>query len=321
MPPAPPVTMATLPGHPSPPVPGPVPDISGRTGGGRGRLGRTGRWTWIPLGASAAHDRPMVRPARTRGRDRDRSRSNGPCPGVPAGDGADSARWAGPASGRAGAIPHHPPCQPAVYDVGYSVCYVERTPRERPTRPVGPAQRRSQVRPAAAAGIRGPDRRGVAAQRRAGVHDPPAPRAGRAGRVRGPGRRRYPEGLPHHRGRRGGAGHVAAHPARLLLSPAGRARHQGPRRARAAGRRRPRRRAGAPALPGRTHAAVDTAQGGRVPVRPQFRPGRRRRALPARLVDQVAGHGRRPISSEQLRSVDAPASPSVPPPEGPAQGG
>ena len=54
---------------------------------------------------------------------------------------------------------------------------------------------RSEVRPAAAAGIRGSDRRGVAAQRRAGVHDPPAPRAGRAGRVRGLGRRGSAEGL------------------------------------------------------------------------------------------------------------------------------
>ena len=60
------------------------------------------------------------------------------------------------------------------------------------------------------------------------------------------------------------------------------------------GRGRARGGAGAPALPRRAHAAVDAAEGGRVPVRPQFRPGRRRRALPARLADPVARHGRRP---------------------------
>ena len=60
------------------------------------------------------------------------------------------------------------------------------------------------------------------------------------------------------------------------------------------GRRRARGGAGAPALPRRADAAVDAPEGGRVPPRPQLRAGRRRRAVPARLADPVAGHGRRP---------------------------
>ena len=54
----------------------------------------------------------------------------------------------------------------------------------------GPAERGPEVRPAAAAGVRVQDRRGLAAQRGAGLHHPAAPGARRAGRVRRPGGRR-----------------------------------------------------------------------------------------------------------------------------------
>ena len=71
---------------------------------------------------------------------------------------------------------------------------------ERPSRPVGAAERGAEVRAAAAARVRGADRGGVAAQRRAGVHDPAAPRARRPGGVRRR-RGRPAEGLRHHRRR------------------------------------------------------------------------------------------------------------------------
>src|SRR5580700_10833215 len=66
---------------------------------------------------------------------------------------------------------------------------------------------------------------------------------------------------------------------------------------------------------------MDSPQGGRVPPRPQFRPGRRRRAVPARLADQVAGHGRRPTQEGGGRDRAGSAAAALPPPEGPAQGG
>ena len=86
------------------------------------------------------------------------------------------------------------------------------------------------------------------------------------------------------------------------------------------GRGRARGRPGAPPLPRRADAAVDAPQGGRVPPRSQLRPGGRRRAVPARLADPVAGHGRRP-SEESGGGRGCAGSHVVPPPQGPAQGG
>ena len=56
-----------------------------------------------------------------------------------------------------------------------------------------------------------------------------------------------------------------------------------------------------------------------VPFRPELRPGRRRRALPARLADPVARHGGRPSEASGGGARRA-GPPAVPPPQGPAQG-
>ena len=113
---------------------------------------------------------------------------------------------------------------------------------------------------------------------------------------------------------------VAADPARLLVATAGRAGDQGAGRPRAPRGGRTRGRPGAPALPRRADAAVDAPEGGRVTPRPQLRAGGRRRAVPARLVDPVAGHGRR--SSEASGGGRRCAGAHVvPPPESPTQGG
>ena len=112
---------------------------------------------------------------------------------------------------------------------------------------------------------------------------------------------------------------MAAHATGLLLPAPGRAGHQGPRRTRAPRRRRARGDPGAPSLPRRADAAVDPSQGGRGSVRPELRPRRRCRALPARLVGEVAGHGRGPSEASSCgRRCAGPAV--VPPPQGPAQG-
>src|SRR5918997_1229830 len=73
------------------------------------------------------------------------------------------------------------------YRVSYGVSQRTLSPNggghERAARFVGSAERGPQVRAPAAPGVRGRHRRGVAAERRAGVHDPATARAGRPRRV------------------------------------------------------------------------------------------------------------------------------------------
>ena len=75
-------------------------------------------------------------------------------------------------------------------------------------------------------------------------------------------------------------------------------------------RRRPRGDPGAPPLPGRAHAAMDPPEGGRSRVRPRLRPGRRRRAVPARLGRPVAGRRRRSDQAGRVRAAPARALPA-----------
>src|SRR5215469_6313058 len=78
-------------------------------------------------------------------------------------------------------------CDSLNYRILYSVSYPVEGCDERTARPVGPAERGPEVRPATARGVRGPDGRGLAAERRPGVHDPAAAGARRPG---GGGQRR-----------------------------------------------------------------------------------------------------------------------------------
>src|SRR5262249_60553897 len=87
----------------------------------------------------------------------------------------------------------------------YPVYQVRSGTDERSTRTAGTAERGAQVRAAAAAGVRGADRRGVAAERRAGLHDPAAPRARWPRRVRRGRRIEDTESVSGDRGQRGRA--------------------------------------------------------------------------------------------------------------------
>src|SRR4029450_2718741 len=104
------------------------------------------------------------------------------------------------------------PLTPVEYRVFYLVYERGGGAHECQTRPARPAERGTEVRAAAAPGVRGQDRGGVAAQRRAWLHHTAAAGARRAGRDRAGERRGSPAGLPDHRGWRPGACSVAADP-------------------------------------------------------------------------------------------------------------
>ena len=129
-----------------------------------------------------------------------------------------------------------------------------------PTCVAGAVERRCQVRAPAAAGVRGPDRRGVAAQRRAGVHDAAAARARRPRRVRRRRRGGPAEGLsaslPPARESSSGCGH----PGRRHAA-ARRAGHQGARGDCGAGCGRARAAPGASPPARRADAALHAAEG------------------------------------------------------------
>ena len=189
----------------------------------------------------------------------------------------------------------------------YSVCYFVSSGNERPARPAGAVERRAEVRAAASPGVRGPNGRGVAAERRPGVHDAATARARRARRVGGRRRRGPAARLSDHDRGRGGAGDVVAHAAGHDVAAARRAGHQGLGRAAAARCRRARRGAGAPAVRRGAHAAVDASEGRRRRARGRVLVGRRCGAVPARLGDSMAGRRRRPPR----------AAADPPPPPGP----
>ena len=146
------------------------------------------------------------------------------------------------------------------------------------------------------------DGRGLAAERRAGVHDAAAAGARRVRRVRRRDRRGRAEELPDHRRGRDRADPVAAHAARPQFAAARRAGREGAGGTAGARDRRPRRDPGASPLPGRADAAVDPAQGRRAAGRPELRAGRRRRAVPAGLGHPVARRRRRPDQARRRRT-------------------
>src|SRR5829696_10442312 len=96
----------------------------------------------------------------------------------------------------------------------YSVCSSRRPPDECPPRPSGPAQRGAEVRPASTERVPVTDGRGLAVERRTGLHDAAAPRTGRARRDRRRRGRAVAEALPNHRRRRTGADRLAPDAAR-----------------------------------------------------------------------------------------------------------
>ena len=152
--------------------------------------------------------------------------------------------------------------------------------------------------------IRGADRRGLAAQRRAGLHDAPAPRARRTRRDRRRGERALAEALPDHVQGRSRAGQVATYPDRARAAAARRARDQGPGRAAGPRDRRARDHAGASPARDRDDAALHAGQGGGRGGRHGVGAGRRCRALPA--------GGDRPLARRRRRPLEAAADPRAP---------
>src|SRR5262249_42191737 len=152
----------------------------------------------------------------------------------------------------------------------------------------------------AAERVRVADGRGLAAQRRAGLHDPAAPGAGRARRGHRRGRA-VAKAIPDHVRRRPGAHTMAPYSARARPAPARRARDQGDCCAAGARNRHPRAPAGAPPARDRGHAALHAHQGGGRRGRCTARTRRRRGALPAR--------GDRPLARRRRRPSEAAANP------------
>ena len=175
---------------------------------------------------------------------------------------------------------------------------------ERSPCPPRPPQRRPQVRPAAAERVRVPDGRGLAAQRRAGVYDPPASRARRARRDRRRGRRPVAEALPDHLGGRPSAGRLASYSARARPAATRRAGDQDPGGTADPGHRHPRAPAGAPPACDRGHAALHPDQGGGRRGRCGARARRRCGALPTRSDRALARLcGRPPEAAEAARTA------------------
>src|SRR6266508_948995 len=168
-------------------------------------------------------------------------------------------------------------------------------------RVAGPAERGAEVRPAATAGVRGQDRGGVAAQRRAGLHHPPAPGARRAGGVRRSGGRGPAEGLQDHPCRWSRACPVASDPTGDDAPAARRARHQGAGGHADAQRGRARAHPAPPSAPGGADAAVHPSQGRSTRARRWAGAGRRRRGVPSRGGRPMARRRRRPPGAAPRR--------------------
>ena len=152
-------------------------------------------------------------------------------------------------------------CAPSIYLVYIlGMLTLSGAHRERPPRPPRAAQRGTEVRPAAAERVRVADGRGVAAQRRAGVHDAAASRAGRVRRDRrgeANGRRSDTASRPPAR-----ASSTSGSTRRpISFPPTRRTRDQGARGPAGPGHRRPRDPAVAPPAGDRGHAALHPGQG------------------------------------------------------------